>query len=73
MKIGIVCYPTVGGSGVIATEVARHAAANGHEVHLLSYDRPARLGDDLPEAGDWAPTTATAAIAHADAKHRLII
>ena len=45
LKLGIVCYPTVGGSGVVATEVARYAASQGHEVHLLSYDRPARLGD----------------------------
>ena len=43
LKIGIVCYPTVGGSGVVATEMAMHAAAKGHEVHLLSYDRPSRL------------------------------
>ena len=48
MNIGIVCYPTVGGSGVVATEVAIHAAAGGHEVHLLSYDRPSRLVADLP-------------------------
>ena len=48
LKIGIVCYPTVGGSGVIATEVALHAAAAGHEVHLLSYDRPSRLRRGVP-------------------------
>ena len=46
LKIGIVCYPTVGGSGVVATEMAIHAANLGHEVHLLSYDRPSRLGED---------------------------
>ena len=43
MRIGIVCYPTVGGSGVIATEMATALAARGHEVHLLSYDQPSRL------------------------------
>ncbi len=43
LRIGIVCYPTVGGSGVVATEMAMYAARAGHEVHLLSYDRPARL------------------------------
>ncbi|MCA8949909.1 MAG: N-acetyl-alpha-D-glucosaminyl L-malate synthase BshA [Planctomycetes bacterium] len=43
MRIGIVCYPTVGGSGVVATEVANALAVRGHDVHLLSYDRPARL------------------------------
>ncbi len=48
LKLGVVCYPTVGGSGVIATEVARYAARKGHEVHLLSYDRPARLGNGMP-------------------------
>ncbi len=47
MKIGIVCYPTVGGSGVIATEVAILAAQAGHEVHLVSYDRPTRYRDDV--------------------------
>lgn len=43
MRIGIVCYPTVGGSGVVATEMAQVLAGLGHDVHLLSYDRPARL------------------------------
>lgn len=43
LKIGIVCYPTVGGSGVIATEMALYLANAGHEIHLLSYDRPNRL------------------------------
>ena len=43
MRIGIVCYPTIGGSGVIATEMAHTLAQRGHEVHLLSYDRPSRL------------------------------
>ena len=43
MRIGIVCYPTVGGSGVVATEMAMALAERGHEVHLLSYDRPGRL------------------------------
>ena len=48
MRIGIVCYPTVGGSGVIATEMAMALAARGHEVHLLSYDRPSRLQRGIP-------------------------
>ncbi len=48
LRIGVVCYPTVGGSGVVATEVALEAARQGHEVHLLSYDRPARLGRPVP-------------------------
>lgn len=45
MRIGIVCYPTVGGSGVVATEMALALAQRGHDVHLLSYDRPGRLGE----------------------------
>src|SRR5699024_11746614 len=43
MNIGIVCYPTFGGSGVIATELAKGLAQRGHSVHILSYDKPARL------------------------------
>lgn len=48
MRIGIVCYPTVGGSGVVATEVAHALAARGHEAHLISYDRPGRLRGGTP-------------------------
>lgn len=48
LRVGIVCYPTVGGSGVIATEIAIHAATMGHEVHLLSYGRPSRLRRGVP-------------------------
>lgn len=43
MNIGIVCYPTFGGSGVVATELAKGLANRDHNVHMLSYDRPARL------------------------------
>ena len=43
MKIGVVCYPTYGGSGVIATELGIALANNGHEVHFITYRRPARL------------------------------
>jgi len=43
MKIGIACYPTYGGSGVIATELGKALANNGHEVHFISYNQPARL------------------------------
>ncbi len=43
MKIGIVCYPTYGGSGVMATELGIGLANKGHEVHFISYKRPARL------------------------------
>jgi len=47
LKIGIVCYPTVGGSSVIATEVAMQAAARGHEAHLISYGLPHRLSERI--------------------------
>jgi len=43
MKIGIVCYPTYGGSGVVATELGKSLALNGHEVHFISYSLPVRL------------------------------
>jgi N-acetyl-alpha-D-glucosaminyl L-malate synthase BshA len=43
MKIGIVCYPTFGGSGVVATELGKALAANGHQVHFITYNQPARL------------------------------
>lgn len=43
MKIGIVCYPTVGGSGVVATELGHELAARGHEVHFITYEIPFRL------------------------------
>jgi len=43
MKIGIVCYPTFGGSGVVATELGKALADNGHHVHFITYNQPARL------------------------------
>lgn len=43
MKIGIVCYPTFGGSGVVATELGKALASNGHQVHFITYSQPARL------------------------------
>ncbi|MBK7738161.1 MAG: N-acetyl-alpha-D-glucosaminyl L-malate synthase BshA [Saprospiraceae bacterium] len=48
MNIGIVCYPTYGGSGVVATELGMALARKGHKVHFISYRRPARLGHFLP-------------------------
>jgi len=45
MKIGMVCYPTYGGSGVVATELGRELATRGHEVHFISYARPVRLSN----------------------------
>ncbi|MEX0883159.1 MAG: N-acetyl-alpha-D-glucosaminyl L-malate synthase BshA [Cyclobacteriaceae bacterium] len=43
MKIGIVCYPTFGGSGVVATELGKALAAKGHEIHFITYRQPTRL------------------------------
>lgn len=43
MKIGIVCYPTFGGSGVVATELGKALANEGHQVHFVTYSQPARL------------------------------
>ena len=43
MKIGIVCYPTFGGSGVVATELGKALAKEGHEVHFITYSQPSRL------------------------------
>ena len=49
MNIGIACYPTFGGSGVVATELAKSLAKRGHNIHMMSYSRPARL--DTLETG----------------------
>lgn len=43
LKIGIVCYPTIGGSGIVATALGRLFVEGGHEVHFISYERPVRL------------------------------
>ncbi|MDB5127622.1 N-acetyl-alpha-D-glucosaminyl L-malate synthase BshA [Mucilaginibacter sp.] len=43
MKIGIVCYPTFGGSGVVATELGKALADRGHQIHFVTYNQPARL------------------------------
>ena len=43
MKVGIVCYPTIGGSGLVATELGANLAALGHEVHFISYSAPFKL------------------------------
>jgi len=43
MKIAIVCYPTFGGSGVVATELGVALAERGHEIHFITYKQPVRL------------------------------
>ena len=48
MKIGIVCYPTFGGSGVLATELGKALAQKGHMVHFITYQQPVRLNGFIP-------------------------
>src|SRR6202162_4321372 len=48
MKIGITCYPTYGGSGVVATELGLELAQRGHEIHFISYAQPIRLRGEQP-------------------------
>lgn len=48
MKIGIVCYPTYGGSGIVATELGMDLAERGHEIHFISTSLPARLNITMP-------------------------
>ncbi len=48
MKVGITCYPTYGGSGIVATELGLELAARGHDVHFISYANPIRLDQDVP-------------------------
>src|SRR6201995_5697911 len=48
MRIGITCYPTYGGSGIVATELGLELAERGHEVHFITYANPIRLDTDLP-------------------------
>src|SRR6476661_632793 len=45
MRIGIVCYPTFGGSGVLATELGKALADKGHQVHFITYQQPVRLAE----------------------------
>lgn len=47
MKIGIVCYPTFGGSGVLATELGMALADKGHDVHFITYQQPVRLANSF--------------------------
>src|SRR5665213_3400181 len=48
MNIGITCYPTYGGSGIVATELGLELAARGHEVHFITYANPIRLDPGIP-------------------------
>ncbi len=46
MRIGITCYPSAGGSGIVATELGHALAAKGHQIHFISYSRPFRLDEE---------------------------
>jgi L-malate glycosyltransferase len=46
LKIGITCYPSVGGSGILASALGEELAARGHEIHFISYERPFRIKAD---------------------------
>src|SRR5919201_288975 len=46
LRVGITCYPSVGGSGVLATALGEDLAARGHDVHFIAYERPFRLPAD---------------------------
>jgi N-acetyl-alpha-D-glucosaminyl L-malate synthase BshA len=48
LKIGITCYPSVGGSGILASALGEELARRGHEAHFISYERPFRLPSDAP-------------------------
>ena len=48
LRIGMVCYPTFGGSGVVATELGKALTRQGHEVHFITYNQPVRLGSFHP-------------------------
>jgi L-malate glycosyltransferase len=48
LRIGITCYPTYGGSGIVATELGMELAARGHEIHFITYANPIRLSGESP-------------------------
>src|SRR5580704_1313056 len=48
MRIGITCYPTYGGSGIVATELGLELATRGHDVHFITYSNPIRLDPGIP-------------------------
>ena len=49
LKIGITCYPTYGGSGIVATELGKGLAERGHEIHFISYAVPMRISSARPD------------------------
>ena len=74
MRIGITCYPTYGGSGVVATELGMELAARGHEIHFISYAPPIRLNQRDAEyifsrSGGLHVSAFRSRSVHADARH----
>ena len=53
LKLGMICYPLIGGSGILATALGSELARRGHEIHFFSYARPVRL--DVAGAGRLLP------------------
>src|SRR5687767_9302647 len=49
VKIGIICHPSIGGSGILACALGEQLARRGHEVHFMSYERPVRLAAQIPD------------------------
>jgi L-malate glycosyltransferase len=47
LRIGITCYPSVGGSGILASALGEELALRGHEVHFISYERPFRMPSNV--------------------------
>ncbi len=54
MRIGITCYPTYGGSGVVATELGQELAARGHDIHFISYAPPIRMNTKADPAHSFS-------------------
>jgi hypothetical protein len=65
MKVGITCYPTYGGSGIVATELGLELANRGHDVHFITYSNPIRLDPGIPASSitrSKSPTTRSSSI-----------
>ncbi len=55
LRIGITCYPSVGGSGILASALGEELARRGHEIHFISYERPFRMPEGAPRGGSTGP------------------
>src|ERR1700738_1432448 len=70
MRIGITCYPTYGGSGVVATELGMELAARGHDIHFISYAPPIRMNPNDPRLHFPIPHPVSALLARSMAAPR---